>query len=99
MSVGIADVIKALRSCVDPELGMSIVDLGLIYGIDIRGSDIKLAITMTSPMCPVASIILADSELRLKAIEGVGNVDVELVWDPAWTPEMISEEARFQLNA
>lgn len=99
MAVGIADVIKALSKCVDPELGMSIVDLGLIYGINISGSNIKLAMTMTSPMCPVTSIILADAELRLKAIEGVENVDVELVWDPAWTPEMISEEARAQLNA
>lgn len=99
MAVGIADVINALKRCVDPELGMSIVDLGLIYGIDIHDKDVKLVITMTSPMCPVTSIILADAELRIKAIEGIGNVDVELVWDPAWTPEMIDEEARAQLNA
>ncbi len=98
MAIGIADVIKALKNCVDPELGMSIVDLGLIYGISISGSDVKLTMTMTSPMCPVTSIILADAELRLKAIEGIENVDVELVWDPVWTPEMISEETRAQLN-
>ncbi|MGC8669829.1 MAG: metal-sulfur cluster assembly factor [Candidatus Micrarchaeia archaeon] len=93
--VMIKDVVEALRNCVDPELGANIVDIGLIYGIEINeGKDIKVRITMTSAMCPVTSIILADVQLRLKALPGVDNVDIELVWDPMWNPEMMSDELK-----
>ncbi len=98
MAITIADVVKVLKNCVDPEVGVNIVDLGLVYGIKIDGNNIKVTLTMTSPMCPLTSIILADAELRLKAIEGVGDVEIELVWDPPWSPEMMSEEVRNQLN-
>ncbi|MGC8651949.1 MAG: metal-sulfur cluster assembly factor [Candidatus Micrarchaeia archaeon] len=93
--ITIKDVVDALRNCVDPELGASIVDMGLIYGIDIKdGKDVKVKLTMTSPMCPVTSIILADVQLRLKALPGVGNVDLDLVWDPMWTTEMMSDDLK-----
>lgn len=90
------DVIGVLAQCLDPELGANIVDIGLIYGIRIReGRDVKLTLTMTSPMCPVTSIIMADAQLRLEAIQGIGKVELELVWDPLWSPEMMSEELKY----
>lgn len=87
----ISEVINAIKPCVDPELGVSIVDIGLLYGIKIgENNDINLRMTMTSPMCPVTSIILADVQLRLEQLPGVGQVKIELVWEPLWNPDMIS---------
>ncbi len=99
MAITTKDVVEALKKTVDPEIGINIVDLGLLYGITVSDSEIGVRLTMTSPMCPVTSIILADVELRLQHIEGAGKVYVDLVWEPAWSPEMISEEARLSLNA
>ncbi len=90
------DVVEALTKCRDPELNANIVDIGLIYGIKINGKDIDITLTMTSPMCPVTSIILADVQMRTESIPDVGNVNVELVWDPMWTPEMMSEELKYR---
>jgi metal-sulfur cluster biosynthetic enzyme len=93
-----ADAVKALMQCQDPEMGANIVDLGLIYNIAInQNSDIKITMTMTSPMCPVISIILADAQLRLGAINGIGKVDLELVWDPLWSPEMMSDDLKYRI--
>lgn len=100
MPITMEQVIEALRKTVDPEIGLNIVDLGLLYNITISpSSDVDIRLTMTSPMCPVTSIILADVQLRVEHIQGVGKVNVDLVWDPAWNPEMISEEARLSLNS
>ncbi|MEM3791547.1 MAG: iron-sulfur cluster assembly protein [Candidatus Micrarchaeaceae archaeon] len=89
------DIVKVLKNTVDPEIGMNIVDLGLLQGIEIdENNNVKVKMTMTSPMCPVTSIILADAQLRIESIPGVGKVEIELSWDPMWSPEMISEEAR-----
>lgn len=94
--VGITEIIDALKQCLDPELGANIVDIGLIYGVGINeNSDVKLTITMTSPMCPVTSIIMADAQLRLEAIKGIGKVELDLVWDPLWNPDMMSEELKY----
>ncbi len=93
--VTVNDVIDVLSQCLDPELGANIVDIGLIYGIKISGSDVKLTLTMTSPMCPVTSIIMADAQLRIEAIQEVGKVELELVWEPLWSPEMMSEELKY----
>ncbi len=90
------DVVEALTKCRDPELNANIVDIGLIYGIKINGNDIDITLTMTSPMCPVTSVILADVQMRTESIPDVGNVNVELVWDPMWTPEMMSEELKYR---
>ncbi len=93
------DVTKALKGTVDPEIGLNIVDLGLIYNVNVdEKNDVDLKMTMTSPMCPVTTIILADVQLRLEQIKEIGKVNVDLVWDPAWTPEMITEEARLGLQ-
>ncbi len=89
------DVVEVLQKCLDPELGANIVDIGLIYGIRISEGSVKLVLTMTSPMCPVTSIIMADAQLRIEAIEGVGKVELELVWDPLWSPEMMSDELKY----
>jgi metal-sulfur cluster biosynthetic enzyme len=95
-----ADVTDALKNTVDPEIGINIVDLGLIYKIEIdEQNDIKLTMTMTSPMCPVTSVIMADVQLRLENLPGVGKVVLDLVWEPAWNPEMISEEYRLSMGA
>ena len=96
----INDIITALKGCVDPEIGINIVDLGLIYGINIDASNnISLKITMTSPMCPVTSVILADIQLRLEHLQGAGQFNIDLVWEPAWTPECITEEVRMSMQA
>ena len=98
--VKIADIITALKNTVDPEIGINIVDLGLLYGLKVKeNNDVDVKLTMTSPMCPVTSIILADVELRIEHIQGVGKVNIDIVWEPAWSPEMISEEYRLQVGA
>lgn len=91
------EILQALSQCQDPELGANIVDIGLIQGIS-AGSDgsVKVTLTMTSAMCPVTSIILADVQLRLEAIPGIGKVEVDLVWDPMWSPEMMSDELKYR---
>jgi metal-sulfur cluster biosynthetic enzyme len=97
--ITIDQVITALKGCVDPEIGINIVDLGLIHGITIdRENNISIRLTMTSPMCPVTSIILADVQLRLEHIQDAGQVNIDLVWEPAWTPEMITEEVRMSMQ-
>lgn len=91
------EIIGALHNCNDPEIGANIVDIGLIYNIKIsEGKDVKVTLTMTSPMCPVTSIILADAQLRISAIPGVGKVDIDLVWDPLWSPDMMSDELKYK---
>lgn len=93
--ITIKEVVEALKGSIDPELGMNVVDLGLIYGIEVdEKNNIKIKMTMTSPMCPVTSIILADVQLRLEKIPDVGNVDIELVWDPLWNPDMMNPDVR-----
>ncbi len=93
------EVVDALKGCVDPEIGINIVDLGLIHWIGIdQSNNITLRLTMTSPMCPVTSIILADAQLRLEHIQDAGQVTMDLVWEPAWIPEMITEEVRLSMQ-
>jgi metal-sulfur cluster biosynthetic enzyme len=94
--VAINDVIGALKQCKDPELDANIVDLGLIYGIKVADNNVKVIMTMTSAMCPVTSLILADAQLRLEALQGIGKVELELVWDPMWNPDMMSDELKYR---
>lgn len=91
------ELVQALSMCQDPELGANIVDIGLIQGLSItENNEVKVTMTMTSAMCPVTSIILADVQLRLEALPGIAKVDVDLVWDPMWTPEMMSDELKYR---
>ena len=91
------DVVEVFMGCKDPELDADIVNLGLIYGIGIAdGKDVKVTLTMTSAMCPVTSLILADAQLRLEGLPGVGKVELDLVWDPMWSPDMMSDELKYR---
>ena len=91
------EVVEALSQCKDPELDADIVNLGLIYGINVaEPGGVKITLTMTSAMCPVISLILADAQLRLESIPNVGKVELELVWDPMWSPEMMSDEIKYR---
>ena len=91
-------VVEALRTVYDPEIPVSIYDLGLIYGIQIEDSVVHVRMTLTTPACPVAGILPMQVEACVKALEGVNDATVELVWDPPWTHDKMSEAAKLQLN-
>ena len=92
-------VVSALRSVYDPEMPVNIYDLGLIYSIDIRdGHHADVRMTLTAPACPVAGSMPGAVERVVKRVPGIETVDVELVWDPPWTQECMSDEARLELG-
>jgi len=92
------DVIEALRQVEDPELGMDIVDLGLLYDVEVEDSKVKVTHSLTSMGCPVGPMIQEDIHNVASALPGVEDVEVELVWDPPWTPERMSDDAKFILG-
>ena len=85
-----AVALETLRDVIDPEVGLNIVDLGLVYGVDAVGGGLQVQLTMTTPACPLGEQIQRDAEARLRTVAGVDEVTVELVWEPAWTPDRIS---------
>ena len=90
-----SDVRQALQTVQDPEAGMSVVDLGLVYGIEVEPGKVRVAMTMTSPACPAAAYLVDEAAAAIRAVAPAdADVQVELVWDPPWTPERMSEEAR-----
>ena len=92
-------VIAGVREVYDPEIPLNIYDLGLIYRIDIsEESHIAIDMTLTSPMCPVAESLPGEVEMAARGVDGVSDVVVELVWDPPWGPEVMSEAARLELG-
>jgi FeS assembly SUF system protein len=106
MSTGPVDVgeieeriIAALRTCYDPEIPVNIYEMGLIYDLDTSPSgDVVIRMTLTSPACPVAGSLPPEVQAKVAAIPGVKSANVELVWDPPWTPERMSEAARLELG-
>ncbi len=95
MPVTQEQIINALKRCMDPEIPLSVVDLGLIYGIDINeNNDVNIKMTMTTRGCPLHDTLIKDVKSALKDIKDLGKVNVEIVWDPPWTPERMSEEAK-----
>jgi metal-sulfur cluster biosynthetic enzyme len=92
------EVIEVLRGVEDPELGMDIVDLGLMYDVEIEGSNVKVIHSLTSMGCPAGPMIQEGIHDAVAAIPGVENVEVELTWDPPWTPEKMSDDAKFILG-
>lgn len=93
--IGEDEVRDALRDVVDPEVGLNIVDLGLVYGIEAGPDRIAVRMTMTSPGCPMGEMILESAHSALRAAApSVPAIDIELVWEPPWTPDMMSEFAR-----
>ena len=97
LMVSRAQIVQALSGCMDPELNANIIEIGLIYNIIVHDNDVKLVLTMTSPMCPVTSIIMADAQLRMETIQGIGKVELELVWEPLWSPEMMSDDLKYRI--
>ncbi len=94
-----AQVIETLRTIFDPEIPVNIYDLGLIYDVDVAPTgNVDIRMTLTSPMCPVAGSLPPEVEAKVAAVEGVATATVELVWEPTWTPDKMSEAARLQLN-
>jgi metal-sulfur cluster biosynthetic enzyme len=94
-----ARVAKALHRVIDPELALDVVELGLVYGVQARGNAIDVRITMTSPACPVTEHIVSEIEFELRREVGDdATVRVEVVWDPPWGPERLSERARKTLD-
>jgi metal-sulfur cluster biosynthetic enzyme len=96
-------VLEELKKVIDPELFVNIVDLGLIYEVDIQDGeeekkDIKIDMTMTSPMCPAGPQLIGQSKQFVSAMEGVGEVEVKIVLDPPWTPDRMTDDARDQLG-
>jgi FeS assembly SUF system protein len=92
-------VIDALQTCYDPEIPVNIYELGLVYGIEISDSgDVRIQMTLTAPSCPVAASLPLQIESKVGAVEGVKSAQVELVWDPPWNPEKMSESAKLQLG-
>jgi FeS assembly SUF system protein len=92
-------IIGALKTCYDPEIPVDIYELGLIYGIDAdEQGKVGIRMTLTSPMCPVAGTLPVEVEQKVRAVPGVAEVKVEVVWEPPWTPEKMSDAAKLQLN-
>ena len=92
-------VIDALKEIYDPEIPVNIYDLGLIYHVEITPENhAKVKMTLTTPHCPVAESMPGEVELRVGAVPGIGDAEVELVWDPPWDPQKMSDEARLELG-
>lgn len=90
---------KVLRQVKDPELNLSIVDLGLVYDVSVdTEGDVDIKMTLTSPGCPSGPEIVGDAQRTVKQLDGVQNVDVEIVWEPYWTPERIDPRVRSYLG-
>jgi metal-sulfur cluster biosynthetic enzyme len=92
------DVFEALRAVEDPELGMDIVELGLLYDVEVDGSKVKVIHTLTSMGCPVGPMIQENVDQIVRAMPEVEDVEVELTWDPPWSPEKMSDDAKFILG-
>lgn len=93
------DVLEALKAVYDPEIGVNIVDLGLVYDADISESNaVEVTMTLTSMGCPLGPVIVSEVQNALAPLEGVGEVGVRIVWSPPWSPDMMSEEARDELG-
>ena len=88
----------ALKTVKDPELGLDLVVLGLVYDVEIEGDDVKATISLTSPMCPVADQIVDDARQAIQGLEDVEKAEVQLTFDPPWTPERMSPLIRSSLG-
>ena len=98
-SVNVEHVRDSLKKCMDPEVPLSIVDMGLIYGIDVsENNDVNIKMTMTTKGCPLHETMVDDVKRYAKRVSGVNNVDVEIVWDPPWTMDKMSDEAKAKMK-
>jgi metal-sulfur cluster biosynthetic enzyme len=91
-------VTEALREVYDPELHYNIVDLGLVYDVDTKNGDVHILMTLTTPACPIGPMIMAQIQEMVSILPGVTDVDVELTFDPMWSPDLMSDEAKADLG-
>ena len=97
--VSIEDVRSSLKQCMDPEVPLSIVDMGLIYGINVNeNNDVDIKMTMTTQGCPLHETMVDDVKRYTKKVSGVNNVNVEIVWDPPWTMDKMSDDAKAMMK-
>lgn len=92
------EVLRALQTVYDPELGLDIVSLGLVYEVNIHDDTVQIVMTLTTPGCPMHDAIGIGAEWALKQLPGINNVEIELTWEPPWDPSRMSEAARFALG-
>lgn len=89
---------EALTNVIDPELGLDFVELGLIYGIAVDGGDVHVTFTLTTPACPIGPMVAEQIEEFVTELDGVTSVDSELIFTPPWSPDRMSEDAKFALG-
>ena len=91
------EVFNAMKECYDPEIPVNIVDLGLVYDVQVNNEDVYVKMTLTAPGCPMSAFISEDVRMKV-ASAGAKKVDVDIVWDPPWTPDRMSQAAKDQLG-
>ena len=91
-------VFEAIKEIIDPEVGINIVDMGLIYGVDIEDETVNITMTLTSPGCPAGGQLINGTQHVTQQLENVEEVNINVVWTPRWTPEMMTEEAKDELG-
>ena len=96
--VSVEDVTEALRDVIDPELGLDFVELGLIYEVEVEGGEVKVTFTLTSPGCPIGPQVSEQIQEFVGELDGVEEVSSTMVFSPPWTPERMSEDAKFALG-
>ncbi len=89
---------ETLKGVKDPEVGLNIVDMGLIYNVDISGSKVNIEMTLTSPACPAGPQILSEIDMSLKELEDIDDVNINVVWSPAWDPSRMSDDGKDELG-
>ncbi len=92
------EVLEMLKNVNDPELMLNIVDLGLVYDVEVQDRKVHVTMTLTSPMCPVGPLIQKEAKEIIEEMEGVEEADIEIVWDPPWSPDRMSDEAKLALG-
>lgn len=96
--LGVQDIYDSLKAVYDPEIPVNIVDLGLIYDVQVNDSNVYVQMTLTAPGCGMGPYIAQQAEWAIQELDGVEEVEIELVFEPAWSPDLISEDARAQLG-
>jgi FeS assembly SUF system protein len=92
-------VVEVLKTVFDPEIPVNIYELGLVYDVDVQPSgEVKISMTLTSPACPVAGSLPGEVQAKVEAVPGVTKAEIDLVWEPAWNPGLMSEAAKLQLG-
>lgn len=91
-------VLETIKQIIDPEIGINIVDMGLIYGVDVNDTTVDIRMTLTSPLCPAGGQIVNGTQHVTQQMDGVDEVNVNVVWTPRWSMEMMSEDAKDELG-